>query len=250
MSSGNYAKHAFIWDLYAHDRSSEVACWQRLAQKYGQFALAAMAATGTIAAGLAERGLEVTAVDITPEMVAEGKQKHGTMPNLHFVEGDICALQLEMGPYDFAFVGTTSFHHLQTAELRMAALNSLGRNLRPGGALALELWYPGSQSWASPERVFEPPQALDPSIKVWKKGRTEYYADRRLVTIAQEVFIERDGKLEQFPHAFDLQLFERETLVAELSKAGFDLVAEYGSYDLDAWTPESGKWIVEAVRKG
>lgn len=249
MSIGDYARHAEIWDWYAADRTEEIRFWAALARRYGTKVLCGMCATGQVAAALAAEGLQVTGVDITPEMIAAAESQQAGQTGLQFVQGDLCALQLPSQDYDFAFVGTTSFHHLQTAEQREAALRSLWRHTRPGGGLALELWYPAERDWSSPERVFEP---LHPTpgaaLRVWKRGSTRYQADRRLVTIEQEVCIERNGASESFPHVFSLQLLDRQQLLAELERADYRLVREHGSYGDSTWQPGDPKWIIEAVR--
>ena len=250
MEIGDYAKHAAVWDWSGHDRSGEVNCWLTLAQKYGTRVLSAMCATGKVASALAEEDLAVTAVDITTEMINEGRRKYGHSPNLTFREGDICALDLSVKDYDFTFIATTDIHHLHTSEAQAKALASLAAHTRPGGGLGLELWYPSDKSFASPWREFQPlvpPPPGEP--KAWKKGKTEYDAVTKLVTIAQEVFVEQDGVVEQFPHAFSLQLFSREDLYTMLTRAGYIVMAEYGSYDLEPWEQGSSKWIVEAVRE-
>ncbi len=250
MSIGNYAQHAAIWDWYAADRSEEAAFWTVLAKRYGTKVIAAMCATGTVAAALAESGLQVTGVDITKEMIEAARHRYVDRRNLLFVQADLCALQLPDQEYDLAFVGTSSFHHLQTTEQRKAALSSLHRHTREGGALALELWSPAGRSWSSSERRFDPinPPA-DSQLRVWKTGKTEYDDASQRVTITQEVFIERGGQVESFPHAFSLQLFDRGTLEEELNEVGYSMVAEYGSHGFAPWAPSSPKWVIEAIRR-
>ena len=249
MSIGDYAKHAAVWDWSGHDRSGEVNCWLTLARKYGTRVLSAMCATGKVANALAEEGLAVTAVDITKEMISEGRAKYGHSPNLTFIEGDICALDLPAKEYDFAFIATTDIHHLHTSQARDQAFAGLAAHTRPGGGLGLELWYARDKSFASPWREFQPlvpPAPGEP--KAWKKGKTEYNAETKLVTITQEVFVEQNGVVEQFPHVFSLQLFSHEDLYGTLARAGYRVVAEYGSYELEPWNQESSKWLVEAVK--
>ena len=64
MSYESYSRHAEIWGWFSGDRSDEIDCWATLAKRYGVTVLAAMAATGEVAAALAGRGFKVTAVDI------------------------------------------------------------------------------------------------------------------------------------------------------------------------------------------
>jgi len=253
MSSGDYSKHAIVWDFYSPDRSAEVEFWARLARRYGRRVLTAMCATGKVAAGLAARGFEVTGVDITEEMILEGKRRYGHVQNLALIQGDIRSLDLSgVGAppaFDFAFVGTSSFHHLQTASERSNASRSFARQVRHGGGLGLELWFPPDTSRKTPWKTYEPLQTPDPSIVTWKRGKTEYDASSRVISISQEVFIEQDGESERFEHAFRLQLFGRESLMTLLNSTGFHLVGEYGSYESDPWVPEANKWLIEAVRE-
>ncbi len=249
--SGNYNEHAAVWEWAGQDRSAEISFWLTLAGKYGIRALSAMCATGHVADALATAGLAVTAIDITQEMIRHGRQNYGGNANLTFIEGDICTLDLQGKAYDFAFIGTTDLHHLHSEEARHQALSSLANHTRSGGGLGLELWYPSTDSWDSPWREFQPlvpPAAGEP--KVWKRGKTVYDVEKLLVTISQEVFVESNGLTKQFPHSFTLQLFSREDLFDMLSRAGYRVTTEYGSYELELWTPQSDKWLVEAVNQG
>jgi SAM-dependent methyltransferase len=247
VQKGDYAKHAAVWDWSGHDRTGEVDLWLNMAQKYGTRVLAAMCATGQVASGLAENGMSVTAVDMTAEMIAEGRERHGRIAGLEFVQANVCGLDLPRKNYDFAFLATSDIHHLPDSPSRDAALASLGKHIRSGGGLGLEMWYPKAQSYATPWREFRPLTAAGAGgPMVWKRGRTEYDAQSMRVTITQEVHVESGGLKASFPHVLSLQLFERSELQRMLIKAGFELAAEYGSPDFDSWHPESSQWIVEA----
>ena len=156
MPLESYAKHAEIWGLFSGDRTDEVNCWAAMGARYGTTALAAMSATGEIAAALACRGFKVTAVDFTREMIKEGQKRHGDIESLTFVEGDVRFLNLDDREYDFAFFGNTDMNHFLTSPDRQAALMSVGKHTRPGGGLGMELWFPAAESWSSPWRVYEP----------------------------------------------------------------------------------------------
>ncbi len=248
----SYARHAEVWAYFAGDRTEEAAFWEALAGRYGRRALALMAATGEMAAILARRGFTITAVDLIPEMVAEGRRRYADLPGLRFTIGNVTALQLEPPAYDFAFA--SDFNHLLTPESFRAALHSVGRHLHPGGGLALELWQPTAESWATERRRFDTfvsptDTGLHPTFtRTWKEGRTIYDAPTRRVTIEQEVFIQRGAQVEQFSHNFSLQIYTREEITAFLQDTGFRITKEYGSYDRSPWTAESGKWIVEAEK--
>jgi SAM-dependent methyltransferase len=83
--------------------------------------LDAGAGTGALALALAPLVREVVAVDLVPELLAEGRKRAGGVPNVTFVEGDIARLGLEVGYFDIA--GTLrTLHHVPRPELVVAEL--------------------------------------------------------------------------------------------------------------------------------
>lgn len=247
--SGNYAKHAKIWDWGGYDRSEEFEFWTRLVDKYGIKVLSAMSAIGEAGAYMSQKGKVVTALDFTKEMIEEGVRRFGNLSSLTFVQADICQFDLEEKAFDFAFIGSADLHHLPTKEAVTKALNSINRHHRIGGGLGLELWYPSSTSWSSPKRIFKPLKSSNENLEVWKEGNSEYNAEDMKVKISQEVFIKIAEQVECFRHAFVLQLYPRATIIELLEKCGYSVVAEYGDYGMDIWSDKSNKWIVEAIKK-
>lgn len=250
MTLTSYSTVAEIWSLFFGDRTGEINFWFNLSHQYGATILSAMSATGEVADALALQGCKVTAVDFTREMIEEGRRKYGENESLTFVEADLRTFDLGGRKFDFAFIGNADFHHFLTTTDQLAALRRMRHHLRPGGGLGLELWFPSRTSWSSPWNTFEPLRTpADPAVKVWKKGKTEFDAETQLVTITQEVFIQRNDQIEQFPHAFQMQLFDRDSMIALLDESGFRVQNEYGSFQAEPWTPSSPNWIIEAVRE-
>jgi SAM-dependent methyltransferase len=248
MKRGNYAKHAAIWGLGGPSRSREIEFYSILAKKYGNKVLSLMCATGEIAYGMAKNGLRVTAVDIEPEMIAAAKKNYPGNTNPCFLTGDVTDLHLPDKDYAFAFIGTGDFHHLLSEKEMLVALICIRKHLTDKGCLALELFYPRSESFQSPKRRFDPPHPPETDLKTWKLGETSYDADTMREHIKQEIFIEEQGRIVSFLHEFELQLVSRETLVGLLEKAGFKITAEYGGFDFSVWHPGADKWIVASVK--
>jgi ubiquinone/menaquinone biosynthesis C-methylase UbiE len=90
-----------------------------------------MCAHGKAGAYLAEHGLDVTAFDITPEMIAEGKKRYGSVRALTLVVADITTHNLTDKNYDFAFVaGYGDLHLLPNIETADKAFRIHGNALR------------------------------------------------------------------------------------------------------------------------
>lgn len=99
----------------------------------GERVLDLAAGTGTSSVSLAVRGAQVTAADISPGMIAEGKRRHGRVPNVEFVLADATALPWEDNYFDAV---TISFG-LRNVDRPEVALAEMLRVLRPGGRIVV-----------------------------------------------------------------------------------------------------------------
>lgn len=93
------------------------------------------AGTGRDAARLAELGYTVTAIDISPQMVAYARSRH---PGLNIEVGDARTLNTPELAEVITCLGSTLLHLTATADL-VAALGRAAACLRPGGLLVAEM---------------------------------------------------------------------------------------------------------------
>jgi SAM-dependent methyltransferase len=109
---------------------------------------------GHVARYLADRGVDVSGVDLSPAMVDEARRLH---PGIEFRVGDMLALDIDDG----SLAGAVSFYaivHLDLGALEAAA-HELRRILRPGG-IALVAFHVGEES-VRPGELWGIPVALD-----------------------------------------------------------------------------------------
>jgi SAM-dependent methyltransferase len=98
--------------------------------------------TGSHGFHLAERGYDVTGVDLSPAMVARANEKKAEkgLKNISFQQGDILQLQLKQ---EFDVV-ISLFHVMnyltKSAEMRTGFANVLD-HVRPGGIFIFDSWY-------------------------------------------------------------------------------------------------------------
>lgn len=94
-------------------------------------AIDAAAGTGALAFALAPLVREVVAVDLVPELLAEGRSRAAAFANVSFLEGDATALPVPDQSFDLAGM-LRSLHHMADPE---TALAELARVTRVGGAV-------------------------------------------------------------------------------------------------------------------
>jgi len=247
---GNYAKHARFWDWGGNDRTAEHEYWRRFASKYGKDVLIPMCALGETGAFLAKRGFNVTAFDITPEMIAEGRKRYGDIPGFHILEGDVIDFRFDIALVDFCF--SQDFGHLRTIKDIKKALVCINNHMRYGGCVVVEtsLRMPGMKSAQSLPKTFFPQNQVYPNINVWKTGETRYDAKTGRSYISQTFYAEdSSGNIESFDHAFFLQGYYREEWIAAFSDCGFNVIGEYDNHELESWqSGGNGFRIFEAVK--
>ncbi len=96
--------------------------------------------TGRLALPLAARGLSVTGVDASPEMLDRLRAKEGA-EHLDLVLADMAELPVR-GPFAAAFVAFNTFFNLTTRAAQQACLQRVHDVLAPGGWFVLEAFVP------------------------------------------------------------------------------------------------------------
>jgi SAM-dependent methyltransferase len=94
--------------------------------------------TGRLAVPLAERGVEVVGVDISPEMLAKLKEKASAVT---VVEGDMTTVSLER-EFALAYIAFNSIYVLETQQDQVALFRNAAAHLRSGGRFVLETEMP------------------------------------------------------------------------------------------------------------
>jgi demethylmenaquinone methyltransferase / 2-methoxy-6-polyprenyl-1,4-benzoquinol methylase len=134
-----------------NDRLWRVATTRAVAPRRGQRILDLAAGTGASSVALAKSGADVVAADFSPGMIAEGRRRHGGIPNLAFAEADATDLPFADDEFDTV---TISFG-LRNVNDPQRALRELLRVAKPGGRLVVcEFSHPQSAAFAGLYRFY------------------------------------------------------------------------------------------------
>ena len=179
--------------------------------------------TGRIAVPLAERGVRVAGIDLSPDMVAELRKKTDSIP----VEiGDMTTTRID-GTFSLAYCVFGSFSNVTTQEGQAAIFGNAAAHLERGGCFVVEKGMPPSQRLS----VFD--------LSDTHVGVDEYDADtQRLVS---HHFSLRDGVWKRVSMPF------RATYPAELDlmaqRAGMKLRERWEDWDRSPFTAESRQHV-------
>jgi len=248
---GNYALHARYWDWSKndHDRTPEDEYWYDYAKKHGNSALIPMCAWGETGAYMVKRGMDVTAFDITPEMIDEGRKRFGDLPGLRLFVGDVTAFRFDIPPVDFCY--SVDFGVIHLLEDIKKAFTCINNHLRPGGGLVIETTLPPKESYNWPLQTYMPSKQPYPGLKVWKTGSGRVDAETGRQYISQMFYTEdENGRVESFDHSFYLQSYSRDEWLTAFSECGFEVIGEYNDRKVEYWQSGGDDFrIFEAVKK-
>jgi SAM-dependent methyltransferase len=141
--AGMYGKvHADVYDDWYHSLTDTDACVDGLADLAGGGAGAGAvldlgAGTGRIAIPLAARGLRVTAVEISPEMIGKLKEKPGS-DKLDVQLADMTDFDGGGEEYSLIFIAANSLMSVADLDAQVATIVNAGRQLAPGGRFVIE----------------------------------------------------------------------------------------------------------------
>jgi SAM-dependent methyltransferase len=179
--------------------------------------------TGRIAVPLAERGIRVAGIDLSPDMVAQLRQKTSEIP---VAIGDYATTRVD-GTFSLAYIVFNSINNQTTQEGQVATFANAAAHLEPGGCFVVEVGMRNRQ----PLEVFD--------LGDTHVGIDEYDADtQRLVS---HHFSLVDGRWERISMPFRAVSPAELDLMARL--AGLKLRERWSGWDRSPFTAESRKHV-------
>jgi SAM-dependent methyltransferase len=217
--AGAVAEH---YDEDTADRPVEPVV-EFLAPLGGGGALELAIGTGRVAVPLAERGVRVAGIDLSPDMVAQLRTKSSTIP----VEvGDMTTTVVD-GTFSLVYILLNSINNLTTQDAQIACFENAARHLVPGGCFVVDVGVPNTRRL----EVFD--------LSDTHVGVDEYDVDtQRLVS---HHFTLRDGTWERRSIPFRAVSPAELDLMARL--AGMRLRERWSGWNREPFTAASTKHV-------
>jgi SAM-dependent methyltransferase len=196
-----------------------------LAELAGGGALELGIGTGRIALPLAQRGVRVHGIDLSPDMVAQLRTKPGGEA-IPVAIGDFATTKLGE-TFSLAYLVFNTINNLTTQDAQVACFENAAGHLEPGGCFVIEVGAPS----AEPLRVFD--------LSEEHVGVDEYEAaTQRLVS---HHFTLVDGRWERLSVPFRSVSPAELDLMARI--AGMRLRERWSDWNREPFTSESTKHV-------
>ena len=228
------------------DYDAIVAFYKLLLQREGispRTAVDLACGTGSVAVRLAEMGLQVTAVDLSEEMLCAAAQKAQGMENAPtFVRQSLQELHLPRA-VDLAVCALDSMDYILDPDDCRKAIRRVYKALNPGGCFIFDVNTP-EKLRAMDGQVF-----LDEDDDVYCVWRGEFDEETNICSYGMDLF-QRQGQV--WHRSFEEHreyAYSAEQLITYLRQAGFTAIAVYGDRSLTA-PKENEQRIYLKARKG
>ena len=246
-----YDPASSVYDMeYEESTGSELDFWINESQKFGSRVLEFAVGTGRIAIPLARHGFQVFGVDSSQRMIDQARRKKSLLPSpvqqrLSFKHGRMEQYQVDL-VFDLAFVGFNSYLLLPDKESRIDTLRNASRHVRPGGAVAVDV-FAAVPLDAEPDHEEVEFIEHEPATGL-RVTRERFYSHNRELNRGQSTlvyrFYENQVMVGERRLGYSLALVSRDDVVSEFTDAGLDIDGIYGSYERDPWKPDSPILIV------
>jgi SAM-dependent methyltransferase len=249
-----------LYDVAVPDWPGEIDFYRDMAMKVkerGGSVLEVGCGTGRVTLQLAQEGISIVGMDISPAMLTIARQKSQELPNVRWVEGDMMSFDLREC-FDLIIIPGHSFQFMLTPEDQLACLNCIRQHLAPHGKLVLHInhddlgWLGGLAEGRGTDFKLKGEyrqDAMQGSVRAWTAWSYETGTQTASAIDAWE-FIGEDGKVIERKEGVHKRLhvvfpFEMKHLLA---RVGFEVEALYGDFfqhELQNTSPDM-IWITRA----
>ena len=199
--------------------------------------------TGSVTVLLAQKGLQVTGVDLSEEMLTVAQQKAWELENMpRFVCQPLQELRLPRG-VDLAVCALDSLDYITDPEDCQEAIRRVYKVLNPGGIFIFDVNTP-EKLRAMDGQIF-----IDEDDDVYCVWRGEFDEAANICSYGMDLFQRRGETWERSFEEHQEYAYSEEQLVGYLKAAGFTHIAVYADRKFEA--PKAGEQrIYIKARKG
>jgi len=243
-----YRALAFSYDRLTNDvdYTATVEFYRQILDREGlqpETAVDLACGTGSVAILLAKAGMQVTAVDMSEQMLCVAAQKAQDMDNPPmFVRQRLEKLQLPRG-VDLAVCALDSMNYITDPLACQEAIRRVYRALNPGGCFIFDVNTP-EKLRAMDGQVF-----LDEDDDVYCVWRGEFDGNSNILSYGMDLFQRRGGLWQRSFEEHREYAYTQQQLVGYLKAAGFDSIRVFADKKLE--TPgQNEQRIYLKARKG
>lgn len=186
---------------------------------------------------LFDAGFDVVGIDLSPASInaASSMETNGLTFSCHDMRETF-----RKNYFDYAFNFFTSFGYFNSDEEHQLAIHAMSNNLKEGGTLVIDYLNVGIVDPALDNATETQIDGFNFQIKKWQDPLFLYKEIKVIDAITQEEL----GIFEEKVRKYTLQNF-----MDFMQKAGLTIIATFGNYQLDPFSPENADRLIIVAQK-
>lgn len=229
-----------LYDGEFAGRTHEIPFYLKQARASGGPVLEAACGTGRLTLPIAQAGIAVAGLDVSPEMIARAREKSAAAGlDVDWRHQD--AREMDLGRrFALIFMASNALQHLHDLDSILSFFRGARRHLEPDGRLIVDVFNPSPEKLARPRgaprrhKEFDLPDGRRVDVTV----DSEYLRDRQIFHFI--LTYRHDGRI-LCEKDVRMRCFFPEELLALVRLGGFEVVERWGDYDerpFDAAAPK------------
>ena len=220
--------------------------YRRQVSHYGQPVLELACGTGRLTIPLAEDGVDIVGLDISPHMLELAEEKaRGRHLRIPFVRGDVRAFDLGR-KFKFIFIPAQSLSHLHQRDELESCFACVRQHLAEGGRFLIELFNPSVKLLArEPEQHYPVGRGeykeADGGGRIVVTARARYDAATQVNHI--RYYFQSEGRGGEVL-SFEMRQFFPQEIDALLVYNRLRIERKYGNYEEAAFSNDSPKQLI------
>ena len=201
--------------------------------------------TGSMTAELLSRGYDMTALDLSEDMlsVAEQRIRESGRDGVLFILGDMCSFEL-YGTVDAVVCCLDGVNHLTSRDELLACFSTVANYLNPGGLFVFDMNTPYKFRTTYDDRDYI---LEDDGIMCCWRNRLNKKKDT--VDFYLTVFEEKDGTWTRTDGVEREKAYSLRTVKNALDECGLELIDVSSDYGFSLPTDECERWYLTARKK-
>jgi SAM-dependent methyltransferase len=207
--------------------------------------------TGRLTIPIAQAGVEIVGLDLTPSMLDHARDKaRQAGVQISWVEGDCRTFDLAR-KFSLIFIGFNSMQHLHDHASLAALFANVRKHLAPGGRFIFDVFNPSiailnrDYSQRFLERYYEDPDGRG-KVAFEQTAVYDDAAQVNHITVYFSLPDEKDFRVEQL----DLRCFFPQELDMLVRANGFEIEAKYGNFERKPFASRDMKQVVVCKSRG
>jgi SAM-dependent methyltransferase len=237
------------YDLQNSNFAGDIPFYLRQIQKYGQPVLELACGTGRITIPLAEKGIQMTGVDVSPPMLSQARAKAAARGvDVHWIQADCRDFRLGQ-KFHLVFIPFNSITHLHDLESLSAFFSCVKAHLAEEGRFLIDVFNPRLDILIrDPGRRYPVAQYPDPD-----GGGIVTVTESNVYDAAQQInrikWYYRIGQGEERVVENNMRIIFPQELEGLLHYNGFVIEGKFGDYDEAPFESGSPKQLVVCFLK-